>query len=84
MVPACFVEGFVQLSFPGVVAVSLSLSAFPWHARESFVRFYRVLCRFRASGLLGGSWDVESRVISPITGVLTNNRHSYLFRNTSY
>ena len=35
-------------------------------------------------GLLGGSWDLVSTVISTLTGVIIHYEHSYLIYNPSY
>ena len=35
-------------------------------------------------GILGGSWDLLSRVISTLTGVTSNYKYSYLIYNPSY
>ena len=34
--------------------------------------------------LLGGSWDLVSRVISTLIGVISNYKYSYLNHNPSY
>ena len=34
--------------------------------------------------LLGGSWDLVSKVISPLIGVISNYKYSYLIYNASY
>ena len=37
------------------------------------------------SGLLGGSWDVVSTVISTLIGVISNHKYSYLiYSNSGY
>ena len=38
----------------------------------------------RAGIILGGSWDLVSRVISTVLGVLSNYNYSYLTYNPSY
>ena len=35
-------------------------------------------------GLLGGSGDLVSKVISPLIGVISNYKYSYLIYNPSY
>ena len=39
---------------------------------------------FGGWGLLGGSWDLVSKVRSPLIGVLNNYKYSYLVYNPSY
>ena len=34
--------------------------------------------------VLGGSWDLVSKVISPLIGVISNYKYSYLIYNPSY
>ena len=34
--------------------------------------------------ILGGSWDLVSKVISPLIGVISNYKYSYLIYNPSY
>ena len=36
------------------------------------------------NGLLGGSWDLVSRVISALTGVISSYKYSYHNSNPSY
>ena len=36
------------------------------------------------AGLLGGSRDLVSKVISPLIGVISNYKYSYLIYNPSY
>ena len=38
----------------------------------------------RGPGLLGGSGDLVSKVISPLIGVISNYKYSYLIYNPSY
>ena len=43
------------------------------------------IVNFRSSdSLLGGSWDLVSKVISTINGVISNYKYSYLNYNPSY
>ena len=38
----------------------------------------------RAWGLLGGSWDLVSTVISTLSGVISSYKYCYLNYNSSY
>ena len=38
----------------------------------------------RAWGVLGGSWDLVSKVISPLIGVVSKYKYSYLNYNPTY
>ena len=41
-----------------------------------------LMCFF--GSLLGGSWDLVSKVISTLSGVISNYKYSYLNYNPSY
>ena len=40
--------------------------------------------RMILTSVLGGSWDLVSKVISPLIGVISNYKYSYLIYNPSY
>ena len=40
--------------------------------------------RMILTSVLGGSWDLVSKVISPLIGVISNYKYNYLIYNPSY
>ena len=42
------------------------------------------MINIKSQTLLGGSWDLVSKVISPLIGVIGNYKYSYLIYNPSY
>ena len=67
----------------------LPFAAFPegpftlpsWYQAPKTVIFRTLLHNGR---VLGGSWDLVSKVISPLIGVISNYKYSYLIYNPSY
>ena len=54
-------------------------------AAGSFMILQRVRVEGSCSGLiLGGSWDLASKVISTLSGVISSDKYSYLNYNPSY
>ena len=55
----------------------------PWPP-GGVARAARLLCCPSGNIILGGSWDLVSRVISTLIGVISNYNYSYLTYNPSY
>ena len=64
------------------VAASPRSSPFPWRCPSPTREFPNL--RVQPRGILGGSWDLVSRVISTLIGVISKYNYSYLTYNPTY
>ena len=73
--------GIIQASTLGVMVSITSSSAFGASGRILRPALQGPVASVEA---LGGSWDLVSKVISPLIGVISNYKYSYLSYNPSY